>query len=96
MKRQTNTAGLKVKFLPATNEKPNRLRITQMNCGKSVTAYYNQTNNSILEFVCNVLEGTEQVENFSLVVDNTQDDYYLFSVKFTGNEFINILSNFKK
>ena len=93
MKRQNNTAGLKVKFLPATNEKPNRLKITQTNFNKSVIVY---NSDNVIEFVCAILERIEQVENFSLVADNTQDDYYLFSLYFKGNEFINILSNFKK
>lgn len=93
MKRQTNTAGLKVKFLPATNEKPSRLKITQMNFNKSVIV---SNSENVLEFICRVLENTEEVKSFSLLVDNTQNDYYLFSVDFNNNSFENILNNFKK
>lgn len=92
MKRQTNTAGLKVKFLPATNEKPHRLKITQMNFNKSVTV---SNSDNVIEFICGVLENTEEVRSFSLLVDNTQNDFYLFSLEF-NNSFENILNNFKK
>lgn len=93
MKRQTNTTGIKVKFLPATNEKPNRLKITQTNFDKSVIVANSE---DVLEFICRVLENTEEVRLFSLIVDNTQNDYYLFSVDFHNNSFENILNNFKK
>lgn len=93
MKRQTNTTGIKVKFLPATNEKPNRLKITQMNFNKSIIV---SNSGGVLEFICKVLENTEEVGSFSLLVDNTQNDYYLFSVDFNNNSFENILNNFKK
>lgn len=93
MKRQNNTAGIKVKFLPATNEKPNRLKITQTNFNKSVIV---SNSENILEFICRILENTEEVESFSLIVDNTQDDHYLFSVDFKITSFENILNNFKK
>ena len=93
MKRQTNTTGIKVKFLPATNEKPNRLKITQMNFNKSIIV---SNSEDVLEFICRVLENTEEVSSFSLIVDNTQNDYYLFSVDFHNNSFENILNNFKK
>ena len=93
MKRQINTTGIKVKFLPATNEKPNRLKITQTNFNKFVIV---SNSEDVLEFICRVLENTEAVRLFSLIVDNTQNDYYLFSVDFHNNSFENILNNFKK
>ena len=93
MKRQTNTTGIKVKFLPATNEKPNRLKITQMNFNKSIIV---SNSEDVLEFICRVLENTEEVRSFSLLVDNTQNAYYLFSVDFNNKSFENILNNFKK
>ena len=93
MKRQINTTGIKVKFLPATNEKPNRLKITQMDLNESIIV---SNSGDALEFICRVLENTEEVGSFSLLVDNTQNDYYLFSVDFNNNSFENILNNFKK
>ena len=93
MKRQINTTGIKVKFLPATNEKPNRLKITQTNFNKSIIV---SNSGDTLEFICEVLENTEEVRSFSLLIDNTQNDYYLFSVDFNNNSFENILNNFKK
>jgi hypothetical protein len=93
-KRQNNTTGLKVKFLPVTNTKPSRYKITQTNSGKSVIIGADFNVPPIEHFV-NVLNGLEELRSFSLVVDNTQNDYYLFSLDFAGDSFENILNYFK-
>ena len=38
----------------------------------------------------------DEIKSFSLVVDNTQNKYFLFSLDFKGDSFTNILNNFKK
>ena len=93
-KRQNNTTGLKVKFLPVTNAKPSRYKITQTNSGKSVIIGADFNVPPIEHFV-NILNGLEELRSFSLVVDNTQNDYYLFSLDFAGDSFENILNYFK-
>lgn len=43
---------------------------------------------------CNVLENVECIENYSLLIDNTQNDYYLFNIDLKGYGFDNILNYF--
>lgn len=93
-KRKDNTTGIKIKFLPVTNTKPSRYRIIQTNSGKSVIVDA-QLNDTPLTYFSNVLNNIEEVKSFSLVTDNTQNEYYLFSVDFNGSSFDNILENFK-
>jgi hypothetical protein len=93
MKRQTNTTGLKVRFLPVTNTKGNRIRLTQTNDKKSVTI--SQPDNiEMLPYIFSVLDKLEEVASYSLLVDNTQDNYYTINIDFNGNSFTNILNNF--
>lgn len=93
-KRQNNTTGLKFKFLPVTNTQPSRYRITQTNCNKSIIIGA-QFPTEPIEHFCNLINGLEEVKSFSLVVDNTQNDYYLFSLDFAGDSFENILNKLK-
>ena len=93
-KRLTNTTGLKVAFIPATETKGDRFKLTQMNNKKSITISAGYLN--IISFICGVLDGIEELESYSLLVDNTQNKYYLFSIDFKGDSFDNILSNFTK
>ena len=93
-KRQDNCAGLKFKFLPVTNTRPSRYRVTQTNNGKSVIIGAD-FNIPPIEHFCNVLNGVEEIKSFSLIVDNTQNEYYLFSLDFAGDSFDNILHYFK-
>lgn len=93
-KRQDNTTGIKIKFLPVTNTKPSRYRIIQTNSGKSIIVD-GQLDDTPLTHFSNVLNSIEEVKSFSLVTDNTQNEYYLFSVDFKGSSFENILEYFK-
>jgi hypothetical protein len=93
MKRQTNTTGLKVKFLPVTNTKGNRIRLTQMNDNKSVII--SQPDNlEMLQYIFLILDKTEEVNTYSLLVDNTQQDYRIINIDFKDNSFTNILNKF--
>lgn len=94
-KRLSNTTGLKVSFIPATDTKENRFKITQTNCNKSIIIGGN-LNVEIITFISNVLDRIDEIKNYSLICDNTQNKYYLFSVDFNNNSFENILNNFKK
>lgn len=95
MKKSNNTTGLKVAFIPATNNTADRFKITQTNCNKSITISGN-IDGDIVSFISNVLETIDEIKSFSLVVDNTQNKYFLFSLDFKGDSFTNILNNFKK
>lgn len=90
MKRQTNTTGLKVRFLPVTNTKGNRIRLTQMNNNKSVII--SQPDNlEMLPYIYAKLDAIKEVETYSLLVDNTQQNYFIINIDFNTNEFINII-----
>ena len=93
-KRLTNTTGLKVAFIPQTNNNANRYKITQLNNGKSIFIDGN-LNVRIESFIASVLDKIEALESYSLCVDNTQNKYYLFNIDFKGDSFENILENFK-
>ena len=95
MKRISNTTGLKVKCLPCTNTHPYRYKLTQTNCNKSIIIS-DIGQFSPIEFFCERLEQIEEIENFSLLVDNTQKDFYLFVLNFKNFSFENILNHFKK
>lgn len=95
MKKSNNTTGLKVSFIPATNETADKFKITQTNCNKSITISGN-IDGDIVSFISNVLETIDEIKSFSLVVDNTQNKHFLFSLDFKGDSFTNILNNFKK
>lgn len=94
-KRLTNTTGLKVSFIPATNTQGDRFKLTQTNNKKSIVISGN-LNLEIIDFICSVLDKIEIIESYSFLVDNTQNKYNLFNIDFKGNSFEDILLNFKK
>jgi len=93
-KRLTNTTGLKVAFIPATNTTGDFFKITQTNCKKSIVINGN-LDLEIIDFISLVLDKIDSIKSYSLCVDNTQSKYYLFNIDFVGNSFENILTNFK-
>jgi hypothetical protein len=90
MKRQTNTTALKFKFIGETNTRPSRYKVTQTNTNKSIFI-----SSESLAGICNILENHPDIVNFSLIVDNTQNDYYLFCVGLLGNSFPDLLKHIK-
>lgn len=95
MKRQNNTTALKVKFIPCTNTRPSKFKVTQLNTNKSIYIY-DIGDNTPIDFFTSKLEGINEVENFSLIVDNSQNDYYLFNVNTKGaHSFPDLLKEFK-
>jgi len=93
-KQLTNTTGLKVAFIPQTNRTGNRYKITQTNSNKSVFIDGN-INTRIETFIASILDNIDLIQSYSVLVDNTQDKYFLFNLDFKGNSFENILENFK-
>lgn len=94
-KRLTNTTGLKVAFIPATNTQGDKFRLTQTNDKKSITINGN-LNLEIIDFISSILDKVEVIKSYSVSVDNTQNKYYLFNLDFNSQSFENILHNFKK
>lgn len=95
MKRQYNTTGLKIKYIGATDTKDSRLKFTQLNNNKSVTISYNHKFGT-LELVEEILNRIELIKAFSVIVDNTQNNYYLINLDFVGNSFEDITQLIKK
>jgi hypothetical protein len=76
---------LKLKF--------SRIRLTQMNDNKSVIIRQ-PDNFEMLQYIFSILDQTDEVNNYSLLVDNTQNNYYIINIDFTNNSFTNILNKF--
>ena len=95
MKRQKNTTGLKIKYIGATDTKDNRIKFTQLNNNKSVTVSYNYKYD-VLELTEEILNRIELIKAFSVIIDNSQNNYYLINLEFTGNSFEDITPLIKK
>ena len=89
MKRQNNTTGLKVKYIGATDTKVNRIKFTQLNNNKSVTVSYNHKFDT-LGLAEEILNRIDLLKGFSVIVDNTQNNYYLINLDFAGNSLDDI------
>ena len=87
--KRNNTTGLKVKYIGATDTKDSRIKFTQLNNNKSVTVSYNNKFD-VLGLSEEILNRIELIKAFSVIVDNTQNNYYLINLDFTGNSFEDI------
>ena len=95
MKRSNNTTALRVKYLGATDTKGSRIKLTQLNNNKSVIISYNYKFNT-LELTEEILNRIDLIKGFNVIVDNTQNDYYLINLDFAGNSFEDITPLIKK
>ena len=95
MKRQKNTAGLKIKYIGATDTKGNRIKFTQLNNNKSITVSYSHKFDT-LGLAEEILNRIELLKGFNVIVDNTQNNYYIINLEFAGNSFEDITPLIKK
>ena len=95
MKRNNNTTALRVKYLGATDTKGSRIKFTQLNNNKSVTVSYNHKFD-VLGLTEEILNRIELIKAFNVIVDNTQNDYYLINLDFASNSFEDIIPLIKK
>ena len=95
MKRQNNTTGLKIKCIGATDTKDSRIKFTQLNNNKSVTVSYNNKFD-VLGLTEEILNRIELIKAFNVIVDNTQNNYYLINLEFAGNSFEDITPFIKR
>ena len=86
MKRKMNITSLKVKFLGATNLKGSRLSITQTNINKKIIIEQSK-NLEAIDFFCSILEKIAFIKSYSLIVDNTQMNFYTFAVECESTYF---------
>lgn len=75
MKRLNNTFSLKVKYLPMTNTKPTRIKITELNTLDSIIINrdYEYQSGSIQVYA--LLEKVHFIKSFQHVIDNSQNNY---------------------
>ena len=95
MKRANNTTGLKVKYIGATDTKGSRIKFTQLNNNKSVIISYNHKFD-VLGLAEEILNRIEPIKAFNVIIDNTQNNYYLINLDFTDNSFEDITQLIKK
>lgn len=96
MKRLQNTTGLKVKVLPATNTKGYRVSIQQTNNRKRIVIPFPINSENTTDIVEFILNSIPQVTSFSLLVDNTQNENYLFVIDSEGTQFPDLIVEIKK
>ena len=89
MKRTNNTTGLKIKYIGATDTKGSRIKFTQLNNNKSVTVSYNHKFD-VLGLAEEILNRIDIIKDFNVIIDNTQNNYYLINLDFAGNSFEDI------
>jgi len=77
MKRKENKTALKVKFLGATNTKGSRISITQTNNNKRCVIECDPRF-TVIDQTENIIENIKEVDAFSMLVDNTQNNFYVF------------------
>ena len=95
MKRQNNTTGLKVKYIGATNTKGSRVKFTQLNNNKRIKVSYNHKFHT-LGLAEEILNRIDLLKGFNVIVDNTQNNYYLINLDFVGNSLDDITPLIKK
>ena len=95
MKRQSNTTAAKVKYLSATDTKGSRIKITQLNSCKSVVLPYNHKYDTLRQIEC-IFESLEMVKSYRVIIDNTQNDYYIISFEFEGAQIPDLIQEIKK
>ena len=95
MKCTQNTIGLKFTYYGATNTKPSRYKVTQSNTGKSINIDY-PYHLMPIDYIKNKLNSICDINSFSLMIDNTQNNYYLFCIDLKTNEIPDLLNYFKK
>lgn len=79
--RTENTTALKVKYLGVTNTQGSRLSITQLNNGKRCILDYDYRYDTIGQ-IESIMALCPCVKNWNVIIDNTQNDFYLIGIEF--------------
>ena len=90
MKRICNTTGLKVKYLANSND----ISVTQLNLNKRVKIGYNDKYNTI-ELIERILDKIDKIVSYNVVIDNTQNKYYLINFVTSGNDIPDLTQEIK-
>ena len=90
MKRQVNTSAFKFKYLANSSE----ISVTQLNVNKRVKIGYNYKYDTI-ELIERILDKIDKIESYNLVIDNTQNEYYLINFVTSGNDIPDLTQEIK-
>ena len=90
MKRQINTTAFKFKYLANSND----ITVTQLNVNKRVKIGYNNKYNTI-ELIERILDKIDKIVSFNIVIDNTQNNYYLINFVTSGNDIPDLTQEIK-
>ena len=90
MKRQINTSAFKFKYLANSND----ISITQLNLNKRVKISYNYKYNT-LELIERILDKIDKIVSYSVVIDNTQNEYYLINFVTSGYDIPDLTQEIK-
>ena len=90
MKRKPNKPAVKFKFLSPEDNKPHRISISQTN-SKKRTTISNNSNLEYLDFIFSLFEKCKFIKDYNLIIDNTQNDYYLISFNYTTDSIFNFI-----
>ena len=90
MKRQINTSAFKFKYLANSND----ISITQLNLNKRVKISYNYKYNT-LELIERILDKIDKIVSYSVVIDNTQNEYYLINFATSGYDIPDLTQEIK-
>ncbi len=90
-KRNDNQTILKAQFFGETPNKEARIKLTQLNTGKSKYINYYDSDLDVLETVCTYLDNIKDVSNYCLLVDNT-NNYYQFAIDTQNSSFPELIN----
>ena len=90
MKRQINTSAFKFKYLANSND----ISVTQLNLNKRVKIGYNDKYNTI-ELIQRILDKIDKIVSYNVVIDNTQNKYYLINFVTSGYDIPDLTQEIK-
>jgi hypothetical protein len=93
-KRKPNTTAIKVKYLAPTMHKNGRLKFTQTNNKKGFTVDIDPYLTPF-EQMEQTFEKVQTINSYQLIIDNTQNDHYLFVVDFEATEIPDFIQTIK-
>ena len=89
MKRQRNTSAFKFKYLENSND----ISVTQLNLNKRVKIGYNSI--EIIELIERILDKIDKIVSYNVVIDNTQNKYYLINFVTSGYDIPDLTQEIK-
>ena len=90
MKRQGNTSAFKFKYLANSSE----ISVTQLNVNKRVKIGYDYKYDTI-ELIEKILDKIDTIESYNVVIDNSQNDYYLINFVTSVNDIPDLTQEIK-